>query len=352
MIRVGVVGYGLGGKVFHAPMVAAVEGLELAGVVERRTRHAETEYPGIAIYTSLSEMLADKTIELVAISTPTPTHAPLAIEALRAGRHVVIDKPTGATSAEVAEMAAEAKKAGKLLIPYQNRRWDGDFRTLHKLLQEQKLGRVVSFTSTFGRWRPTPNHRLWRESGAEGSGILLDLGTHQVDQALQLFGLPLAINADLASERDNSVSVDFYELRLRYERLTAVITGNNLTAIPVPRFFVRGVRGSYVKWGLDPQEARLRVLPKFVDPGWGTEPAADWGTLTVDAEGNKITHPVPTLPGDYRIFYAVVRDALLGKAAPPVLPIEAWRTARILEWATQSSAERREIPCDWSGEPD
>jgi len=352
MIRVGLVGYSLGGKVFHAPMISAVDGLELAAVVERRTRNAEVEFPGITIHTSLEAMLQDESIELVAISTPTPTHAPLAIQALQAGRNVVIDKPAGANSAEVAAMAAAARQAGKLLIPYQNRRWDGDYRTLRKLLQEQKLGRVVSFTSTFGRWRPAPNRSLWRESGAEGSGILLDLGTHQVDQALQLFGLPLGVTAFIAMERDNGVSIDSYELHLRYPGLKAIVNGNNLTAIPVPRFSVRGTLGGFIKWGLDPQEAFLRANPKFVDPGWGTEPASAWGTLTIDAGGNIITHPVVTLPGDYRLFYAAVRDALLGKSAPPVVPAEAWRTARILEWAEQSSAEHQEIPCDWTGEPD
>jgi predicted dehydrogenase len=352
MIRVGVVGYGLAGKVFHAPMITAVEGLELAAVVERSTRHAAEEYPGITIHTSLEAMLEDSSIDLIVIATPTPTHAALAGQVLQAGRHVVVDKPVAIHSSEIASLAALARENGKLLIPYHNRRWDGDFRTLRKLLDGGKLGHVVSVTSTFNRWRPVARHGVWRESDEAGSGILLDLGTHQVDQTLQIFGLPLAISADIAKERENTVSVDFYEIRLRYPDRMAVASGNNLTAIPVPRFTVRGTRGNYIKWGLDPQEDLLRHLPRVIDPGWGMDPAPAWGTIAVDAEGSMITHPVQPFPGDYRLFYAGVRDALLGKSAAPVLPADAWRAARILEWAEQSAAERREIPCDWAGEPE
>jgi predicted dehydrogenase len=350
MIRVGVVGFGLAGRVFHAPMIAAVEGLELAAVVERSSREAEKSYPQIATYPSLTAMLADPTIELVVVATPTPSHLPLAIEALKAGRNVVVDKPFGATSAEIAEMIACAKAVDKLLIPFHNRRWDNDFQTLQKLLLEAKLGPVVGFESTFDRWRPTPKLSVWREDGSFGGGTLLDLGTHLVDQILVLFGLPLGVSGEVAAERAGSRAPDAFTIRMRYQHLTALAAGNCLAALPRPRYRVRGAHGNFVKWGLDPQEDRLKHTGKVIEPGWGEEPTSAWGTLAVDVDGNMITQPVPSIPGDYRLYYAAVRDAILGKSAPPVLPEDAWRGLRILEMAQQSSTERREIPCNWDVE--
>jgi predicted dehydrogenase len=353
MIRVGLVGFGLAGKAFHAPVISAVEGLELAAVVERSTQTAADAYPGIALYLSLAAMLTDSTLELIVIATPTATHLPLALQALEAGRHVVVDKPAGVTSAEIAQLIDCAKAEEKLLIPFHNRRWDSDFQTLQKLLLEQKLGRVVAFESTFERWRPIANPTAaWRESDSPGSGILLDLGTHQVDQALLLFGLPQAVSADIDSERDGAVAVDFYNVRLHYPRCIATITGNNLTAIPRPHFAVRGTRGNYVKWGLDPQENRLRQAGRIIEPGWGTEPVSAWGMLAVDADGNMVTHPVQPIPGDYRLFYSGVRDAIQNKSAAPVAPIDAWRTARVLEWAIESSHLGQQVPCDWAETPE
>jgi predicted dehydrogenase len=346
------VGFGLAGRAFHAPVISAVEGLELAGVVERSTHRAADAYPGIAVYPSLEAMLGDASLHLIVIATPTPSHLELAVQALEAGRHVVVDKPAGVDSSQIATLMACAKARERLCIPFHNRRWDNDFRTLRQLLHEQKLGRVIQLDSTFDRWKPNANpETVWRESDAPGSGILLDLGTHQVDQVLQLFGLPLAVSAYLARERDRAVAIDSYSLRLRYPHATATVSGNNLAAIPRPHFLVRGTRGNFVKWSLDPQENALRQKGRITEPGWGIEPPSDWGTLAVDVDGCMVSQPVPSIPGDYRLFYAGVRDALLGKSAPPVLPIEAWRVARILEWAEQSSLEGREIPCDWTEEP-
>jgi len=348
MIRVGVVGYGLAGRVFHAPMISAVEGLELAAVVERSGRTAEQAYPGITTYPSLDAMLGDATIELIVIATPNTTHAPFAMQALAAGRHVVVDKPAGITSAEVADVIATANQHDRLFIPFHNRRWDGDFQTLQKLLREQALGRVVYLESTFDRWRPAPRRGVWREDGTPGGGILLDLGTHVADQALQLFGLPEGVDALVVSERDNAVTDDAFTIRLRYPQLTVTLGATALAAQPRPRFTVRGTHGGFVKLGVDPQEARLKETGRVVDPGWGEEPSSAWGMLAVDVDGGMVSQPVKTIAGDYRRFYAGVRDALLGKAAPPVLATDALRVSRVLEWARQSSAERREIPCQWN----
>jgi scyllo-inositol 2-dehydrogenase (NADP+) len=351
MIRVGLVGFGLAGKVFHAPVISAVPGLELVAVVERHSRDSAAAYPSVTIYPSLTAMLAEASLELVVIATPTPSHSPLAIEALTAGCHVVVDKPFAATSAEIAEMMACSKTRGGHLFPFHNRRWDSDFRTLRQLLDEHRLGRIVSCESAFDRWRPAPKLGVWREDGSFAGGTLLDLGTHLVDQAIELFGKPLGVSAEVAQERDGSRAPDSFDIRLRYPALTATVAGNCLAAIPRPRFRVRGSEGNFVKYGLDSQEDRLRLSGRIVEPGWGEEPESTWGTLAVEQDGELTTTPVPSLRGDYRDYYRAVRDAILEDTPPPVEAIDAWRGLRILEWAVQSSVEYREIPCDWSAEP-
>jgi scyllo-inositol 2-dehydrogenase (NADP+) len=351
MIRVGLVGFGMAGRVFHAPTITAVEGLELAAVVERSSRNAEARYPGITTYASLEAMLADTSLSLIVIATPNTSHVPLAHQVLAAERHVVVDKPMAISSNEIPPLMQQAHAAGRLLIPYHNRRWDNGFRTLKQLLAQQSVGRVVGFESTFDRWRPALRPGAWREKGLPGSGILLDLGTHLVDEALQLFGLPLAISADVASERDHAEANDSFTVRLRYQGFIATLSGNCLAAVSRPHYTLRGAHGEYIKWNLDPQEALLKATGQIKEPGWGVEPEPDWGVLTTEVDGKLVNKPIEPIPGDYRLFYAGVRDAILNNAAPPATALDAWYAARVLEWAEQSNAERREIACDWSDAP-
>lgn len=354
-IRVGLVGFGMAGKVFHAPLITAVEDLELAAVVERSTRNAEVIYPAITTYTSLEAMLGDSTLELIVVATPDNWHVRHAHQVLEAGRHVIVDKPVAATAEEVAGLMTSAAKADRFMIPFHNRRWDSDLRTLQKLLHEEKLGRVVSLESTFDRWRPHPRLAKWQEDGSTPGGVLTNLGTHLTDQALTLFGLPEAVGAEVATERDSGAAIDSFTVRLYYPGKTITLGSNYLAAQPRPRFRVRGTRGNFVKWGLDPQEARLNETGRVVEPNWGLEPASSWGTLAIEPEGDPggsmVTYPVRPIPGDYRLYYSGVRDAILGKSRPPVLAIDAWRVAQLLEWAIESSAQRRAIACEWNHEP-
>ena len=350
-IRTGVIGYGLAGRVFHAPMIHAVDGLELAAIVERSSRNAEARYPGIATYPSLDAMLADSSLELIVVATPNELHATQAMQALRVGRHVVVDKPVGNSSAEIAAILQAARDSKRLLIPYHNRRFDGDFLTLRRLLAEQRLGRIVSLESTFDRWRPQPNLSVWRDVGGPGTGTLLDLGTHLVDQLVQLFGLPQAVSGEVLVERDSAKAVDSFTVRLHYPGLVATASANCLAAQPRPRFRVRGTQGNFLKWGLDPQEERLKANNSTVTGDLGVEPKSAWGTLVTESGDGLMQQALPTTPGDYRLYYAAVRDALHGTAAPPVAAIDAWRVARILEMAERSTRERRWIDCDWTQEP-
>jgi predicted dehydrogenase len=352
MIRVGLVGFGMAGRVFHGPLISSVEGLELAAVVERSTDNAAARYPGITTYRTLDDLLADASLGLFVVATPSGTHFQVAKLILEAGKNVVVDKPMSTTAAEIAQLMELATVKNVLLIPFHNRRWDSDFLTIQKLLHDGSLGRLVYFESRFDRWRPDPpSDRLWKEDPAAGGGVLLDLGTHIADQALALFGLPEAVAADLLCERDWARVNDAFTVRLRYPGLTVVLGANCLSSPPGPRFHLRGTKGNYWKLGLDPQEAALNKVTRIADPAWGQEPPADWGTLHVDADGGTVTRPVAPIPGDYRLYYAQVRDALLGEAPAPVKPLDAWRVIRLLEWAALSSGERREIPCDWSEEP-
>ncbi len=352
MIRVGLIGFGLGGRVFHAPLISSVDGLELAAVLERKSNKAQERYPKVIIYRTLEEMLADTSLDLVVVTTPNGTHYDLARRTLRAGKSVVVDKPMAVRPSEIAELIDLAAKRNLLLAPFHNRRWDGDFQTVQKVLHEGTLGRLVSFESRMDRWRPVlPADRTWKNNPAVGGGLLLDLGTHLADQALVLFGKPESVTADVRRERDGADANDSFTVRLRYPSLLVTLAANSLSLPAGPRFHLRGTHGNYWKHGVDPQEAGLNKVARIDDPAWGHEPPASWGALHVGIDGGEVTQPVEPLPGDYRRYYAGVRDALLGKASAPVAAVDAWRVARLLERAAESSEQRREMVCDWSGEP-
>jgi predicted dehydrogenase len=352
MIRVGLVGFGMAGRVFHAPLISSVEGLELAAVVERTTNKAAERYPGITTYRSLEELLADVSIKLVVVATPNSTHFPIAMQALEAARNVVVDKPVALSSAEIKELTELAGGVGLSMFPFHNRRFDSDFQTIHKLINDHSLGRLVHFESFFDRWRPGLSTRAWKEKTDEG-GVLYDLGTHVVDEALMLFGLPSSVGAEISRERDIDGANDGFTIRLHYlTGFSATLGSNCLSTLARPRVHLRGTRGNYWKWGLDSQEEALNKITRITDPDWGKESEEKWGTLSIDLDGKIETRKVPSAVGDYRHFYEMVRDVLTGKSnSAPSMPVEAWRVARILEWAKQSSEQNRDIDCDWSGEP-
>jgi predicted dehydrogenase len=361
----------MAGRVFHGPLISSVDGLELAAVVERTTDNAAQRYPGLTTHRSLDALLADTTLGLIVVATPSGTHFEVARQIIEAGKPVVVDKPVSTTTAEIAQLMDLAAFRKVPLIPFMNRRWDSDFQTIHQLIDHDSLGRLVFFESRFDRWRPDPpSGRLWKEDPANGGGVLLDLGTHLADQALNLFGKPIAVSADVLCERAWARANDAFTLRLRYPGfppqqhgpvagtpgLTVVLGSNSLTKPSSPRFHLRGSKGNYIKSGLDPQEAALNRITRIAEldlkQPWGQEKPANWGTLHIDEDGMQVTRPVASISGDYRLFYAGVRDALLGLTPLPVAALDAWRVARLLEWAAESSEQRREISCDWSDEPE
>jgi len=351
MIRVGLVGFGMAGRVFHAPLISSVDGLELAAVVERHTDEAAARYPGIKTYRSLEAMLADATLDLFVVATPTGSHFEVTRQILEAGKNVVVDKPVAVGSDEIAQLMTLATERKVMLCPFHELRWNNNLRTVQKLLHEGSLGRLVHVEMNWDRWRPTPRPERWREQLVHGAGILLDLGTHMIDQSLVLFGFPLAVGAEIERERDGEGPEDFFTLRLRYTRLTVELASTSLGALARPAVHLHGTKGNYWKLSFDPQDAALGKITRIGSEPWGREPAANWGMLHVDVDGDAVTRPVEPIYGDFRLFYAGVRDALLGLAPVPVAAVDAWRAARVIEWARESAKERREIVCDWSGEP-
>ena len=353
-IRAGVVGFGLGGRVFHAAFIAAVPGLELAAIVQRTGDEAKQAYPTATVYRSVEELLADDSIRLVSISTSNHTHFELGRQALLAGKHVVIDKPFALTSDEAAELIAIARKRALVLSAFQNRRWDGDFRTVRDLLSRGTLGRLVVFESHYDRFRQQPRLHMWKESGQnQGGGMLYDLGTHIVDQVLALFGVPETITADIRVDRDHGVTDDAFDIRLGYtscdpHNLTVWLRSTMTAAIAGPRFTLHGTQGSFVKFGIDPQEDAIKAGVAIGSPGWGEEPESLWGTLKV-SDGSESR--IRTEAGDYRGYYANVRDAILGDAVLAVPGIDAWRTARIIEMARQSATQGQTLRIEMGHAP-
>ncbi len=358
-IGVAVVGFGLGGRVFHAPFVSAVPGLKLEAIVQRKGDEAAKAYPDVRVLRSFEEALGDAAVQLVVVSTPNETHFALAKAALEAGKHVVIDKPFAATSAQAQELVALAAKKGLKVVPFHNRRWDGDFLTVRKMIEEKTLGRLVTFESHFDRFRPMQRPNTWKEAGDDANGMLFDLGPHLLDQCLALFGAPEAITASVRKDRDATEIEDAFDITLHYKvdgrGLLTHCRSSWLACDNSPRFLLHGTRGSFKKYGVDPQEGALVGGAKVPRMGsgdsWLEEPKTAWGTLSVAPNpadpGTLVKSEVKTLPGDYRGFYANVRDAINGVAEQAVKAEDGFRVVKLLEMARVSSAEGRTLKVEF-----
>ena len=337
MIRVGLIGYGYAGRTFHAPLIRATRGLELVAVSSSRPDRVTADLPGIVVLSSADDLLATPSIDLVVIAAPPDVHAPLAASALRAGKHVVVDKPIAPTLDEARATAMLATGSDRVLAVFQNRRWDGDFLALRDLLSRGVLGELSHFESHFDRYRPLVRDR-WRERPGAGAGLWHDLGPHLVDQALQLFGLPDRLWASLAAQRAGSEVDDWAHVVLEYNRRRAILHASVLVAAPAVRFIVHGLDGSWIKYGVDAQEQQLVAA---LTPG-GSAPGEPEQAVMVDgASGTRTSTPVPS--GDYPEFYRRVRDAIEGAGGNPVPPEQAVAVAAVVETAIRSSVEGRAL---------
>jgi scyllo-inositol 2-dehydrogenase (NADP+) len=352
MVRVGLIGFGMAGQAFHAPVIRGVQSMELACILERRGTKAKEKYPEVRVARSLEELLADKKIQLCVIATPNDSHFQLARECLLAGRDVVVDKPFAPTLREAEELVQLAAEHGRLITVYQDRRWDGDFGTVKKIVASGRLGKIVEYECRYDRFRPEPKPNAWREKADQAAaGVLFDLGPHVIDQALVLFGEPRTITASAFCERETSQVDDSFDVCMEYPGLRAMGRARIIAYAPGPHFLIHGTKGSFVKYGMDPQEARLRGenCPRGLDWGadWGEEAEEMWGTLSLVGEASV---RVKTDRGDYRGFYANVRDAIEKKAPLDVTPEQALRTMRAVILAHKSSREKRTVGWDEAAE--
>jgi len=337
-LRVGLIGYGFASKTFHAPLIAGTPDVELAAISSSDASKVHADWPAVKVVADPQALLDDPTLQLIVIPTPNDTHFPLAKAALNAGKHVVVDKPFTVTLSQARELDALAKAKGLLLSVFHNRRWDSDFLTLKSLLEAGSLGEVRYFESHFDRFRLEVRNR-WREMKGAGSGIWYDLGPHLLDQALQLFGPPVAIHVDLAEMRPGAQTTDYFHATLTYPQRRVVLHASMLVAAESARYTVHGTRGSYVKYGLDPQEDRLK--------SGDFPPQADWGydmrdgTLTL-VDGDSLTETTQlTQPGNYPAYYAGIRDAIAGRGNNPVTAEEAIQVMELIELGLQSAEKRQ-----------
>ncbi|CNK60998.1 Oxidoreductase family, NAD-binding Rossmann fold protein [Yersinia aldovae ATCC 35236] len=341
MIKVGLLGYGYASKTFHAPLIMGTPGLELAGVSSSDASKVHADWPSMTVVSSPQALFDDPTIDLIVIPTPNDTHFPLAQQALAAGKHVVVDKPFTVTLSQANDLKKQADAAQRLLSVFHNRRWDSDFLTLKTLLAEGSLGNVVYFESHFDRYRPEIRQR-WREQAGAGSGIWYDLGPHLLDQALQLFGLPDTLNVDLGMLRPGAQSVDYFHATLGYQGKRVVLHGTVLAAAETARYIVHGQEGSYVKYGLDPQEDRLKSGERLPQADWGYDMRD--GIVTLSHDGVLTAKPLLTLPGNYPAYYAGIRDAILGTADNPVPTSDAIKVMELIELGLASYQQQKTLP--------
>ncbi len=337
-VRTALVGYGSVAEKMHAPLIDICPDLEFAAVVERNSNRCEEKYPKVRTFRSLDELLEADAADLICITTPNEFHFPMAKQCLLAGKHVVVDKPVTIYSHEAEELEKIASVKGLVCSVFHNRRFDGDFRTLQQIVAQGTLGRLVYLESHFDRFRPSVSEN-WREKEVPGNGITFDLGSHLIDQVVLLFGKPEAIFADIQKQRKNAVADDYFDISLFYEGFKARVTAGVLVNVPTPKFILLGEKGAYQKYFLDVQEQAFKDGKKPEGPDWGVDPEERWGKLYLENE----TLPYQTLPGDYRIFYQNVADAILkGELLKVTLP-QTVSVLKLIESAFVSAKEGRKI---------
>ncbi len=333
-------GFGMSGEFFQAPFINADPGFSLVKVFERRTERSKQLYPSVKVVKSFAEIISDNEIELVIISTPNSTHFEYGKSALLAGKNVIIEKPFTLTSKEAEELIAIAGEKKLILSPFQNRRWDGDYLTVKKIIESNVLGELVEFRSHFDRFRNYIKPNSWKEESTAGSGLLYDIGPHLIDQSLRLFGNPISVYADLRATRRDSKIIDNFELKLNYGKLKVILNSGYLYHQPLVRFALFGTEGSYIKNGLDPQEDTLKLSGYTPGPNWGKEPETMWGTLSSYNSGKNDQKKIETIPGSYQNYFRNIYDAITGKNDLIVKPYDALLSTKVIELSIESNKKK------------
>ncbi len=336
-INTAIIGFGLSGRVFHAPFIHSHPGFNLAKVVERNGISSKEIYPYTEPVKDYRSLLKDNSLELVVISTPNIYHFEQAKDLLEAGKHIVIEKPFTPTSVEADELIRIAEKAGRKIFVYQNRRWDGDFKTVQQVVYNGYLGEILEYEVHFDRFAPGARRSAWRDEPLPAGGVLYDLGSHLIDQAIVLYGMPQSVFADIRSQRAESKVDDYFQVQLNFNRLKVILKASMFVKEPGPRFILHGTKGSFVKYGIDPQEEMLKegLMPDLKD--WGKDDPDYWGILNAEMHGQQFYGNIETEPGNYMGFYENVHEVIMKGAEQAVRPEEARNVIRIIELAFESS---------------
>lgn len=337
ILRAGIVAYGHIAQKYHAPLLHALPGFEIVKVLERNRNQAEIDYPHVESVRTMQKLLEDDSIDLVIITTPNQFHFAQAKAALEAGKHVVLEKPFTVSTMEAEMLLQIAQTEGKLLSVFHNRRWDGDFKTVKKVIASGILGELVEFESRFDRFINYQRENYWREQDIPGAGVLYDLGPHLIDQALQLFGKPLRLFADIRKQRKDSLADDYFDIILFYDQLKVRLKAGNLVKELQPRFIIHGTNGSYVKHGLDAQRLTSINAENLASPDWGKEPQEQWGKLHVHIQDLHLNGQIETLNGSYQSYYEDIYHAIVHSRSPAVSAHDALDTIELIELAMLSN---------------
>ncbi|MFE4897446.1 oxidoreductase [Peribacillus butanolivorans] len=341
-IKVGIVGYGLSGATFHAPLLSVLEQFEIAKVVSSKKEKVQQDLKHVAVVSSLEEVLEDAAIDLVVITTPSGLHYEMAKQSLLAGKHVILEKPMVVETWEAEELIQIAEKKELLLSIYHNRRWDNDFLTIKKLMNDGVLGEINTYQVHYDRFRPVVRDR-WREKQGPGAGMLYDLGSHLIDQALHLFGWPQFVWADVFAQRENAETDDYFHVILGYEKLRVILHSGSIVPINGPRFQVHGSKGTFIKYGLDGQEVALSEGKKPIDNSWGADNPQFYGQLvTIDGEKEK-HETIQTLHGSYLTYYKEIAESIFEGKKAPVTSEEGLSVIKIIDAALESSQGKKAI---------
>jgi len=337
IIKVGLVSFGMSGRIFHAPFIERHPHFELKLILERTKSNSKLAYPNARIVRSFDALIHDTDISLIVVNGPTYLHFDMAKAALEAGKHVVLEKPMTATVDEATELIALAKKKGLQLAVYHNKRFDGGFKTIQQLIATERLGKLSECKIAVHRYRPEIGPKIWKETAFPGAGILYDIGSHLIDQILVLFGWPLDIHADLQIQRAHGTVVDYFKIDFIYEDFKATIVSDMLTKEAMPSFSLTGSKSRFVKYGNDPQESRLAEQP-IIWEGIGEDTAANYGTLThLDTN---TTEKITTEIGCFDQFYTNVYDVLALDKALIIPPEQALDVIKLIEWAMEFGVKR------------
>jgi len=343
-INTALLSYGMSGEVFHGPLLMAHSGFNLSAVVQRTSDTASKHYPSVKVVRAIEEVIADPTIELIVVNTPNETHFPYAVKALEAGKHLVVEKPFTVTVKEANDLIALAKEKNKILTVFQNRRWDGDYLTLKKVIDEKMVGKMVEFEAHYDRYRNYIEANTWKEEDGVGKGILYNLGSHMLDQVLELFGMPGEVDARTGIQRPGGKVDDFYDIRLTYTDLNVIVKSSYLVREQGPRYILHGTEGSFIaSSGIDPQEQALKEKKIPGSAGWGTHDKEGWGKINSTINGLHIEGRIETIPGNYLGFYQNLYEVIREGKPLAVKPEQARDVIKLIEAAYESNRTRKAI---------